>query len=129
MPDMPVPTPSSIGQGKELQETTGSEWPPAPNPKEELIMTAKGFRMDLDLTLQLMKSLRDELITPGLCLEGIANEPKEVVPNLVLSIRHIEDGIMRMGMFLKAVGNPTPYPKSYDPSSPVVEPTADGLKL
>jgi hypothetical protein len=30
---------------------------------------------------------------------------------------------------LKRLGNPTPYPHSYDPASNVVEPPADGLKL
>lgn len=97
------------------------------DPQAELVRLAKGFRKDLDETLQRMKVLRDEL--HGASLNGVAKDSTEVIPNLVLSIRHVEDAIMRQGMFLKAVGNPNPYPTSYDPSSPVVEPTADGLKL
>jgi hypothetical protein len=34
-----------------------------------------------------------------------------------------------IGMELKRLGTPTPYPNSMDPSSPKVDPTADGLKL
>ena len=43
---------------------------------------------------------------------------------------------MWLGMDLKAINeeNPSPetanpYPQSYNPASPVIEPTADGLKL
>lgn len=32
-------------------------------------------------------------------------------------------------MDLKRIGNPNPYPESYNPESSKVEPTADGLKL
>lgn len=42
---------------------------------------------------------------------------------------------MWLGMDLKAINeespgaSPSPYPESYNPESPVIEPTADGLKL
>lgn len=104
--------------------------PPPPSqltPKEILIVTSKEFRIHLDDVLQKMKALRDEL--SGVGLEGVADDPREVVPNMVLSIRHVEDAIMRQGMFLKAVGGPKPYPESYNTESTVVDKPVDGIKL
>jgi len=47
-----------------------------------------------------------------------------------LAITKIQEAIMWLGMDLKAIGeSPNPYPESYNPESPVIEPTADGLKL
>jgi len=58
-----------------------------------------------------------------------ADDASESIAQHTLSIRDLESCIMRQGMTLKCIGNPTPYPNSYDPTSPVVDPTADGLKL
>lgn len=46
----------------------------------------------------------------------------------------LQEAIMWLGMDMKALrelgaGNERPYPSSYDPASPVVEPPAHGLKL
>ena len=47
-----------------------------------------------------------------------------------LSIIKIQEAIMWLGMDLKDIGaTPNPYPESYNAESPVVEPTADGLKM
>lgn len=46
-----------------------------------------------------------------------------------LAITKLQEAIMWLGMDLKRLGNPTPYPHSYDPDSPIVSPTADALKL
>lgn len=46
-----------------------------------------------------------------------------------LSITHLEDSIMRLGMDLKDKAEPNPYPNSRDTSNAVVDKTADGLKL
>jgi hypothetical protein len=53
----------------------------------------------------------------------------EAIAQHVLSTRDLESCIMRQGMALKYIGTPDPYPLSKDPSSPVVEPTADGLTM
>lgn len=53
----------------------------------------------------------------------------EVIAQHMLSIRDLENAIMRQGMALKYIGNPNPYPNSYDASNTKVDPTADGLKL
>jgi hypothetical protein len=46
-----------------------------------------------------------------------------------LARTHLEDCIMRLGMDLKDLGTPNPYPNSYKPENKIVDPTADGLKL
>ena len=52
-----------------------------------------------------------------------------------IAITKLQEAIMWLGMDLKAMkeaglsDEPNPYPSSYDPSSPKIEPTADGLKL
>lgn len=46
-----------------------------------------------------------------------------------LAITKLQEAIMWLGMDLKRLGAENPYPTSYDPTSPIVEPTADGLSL
>jgi len=76
---------------------------------EEVFMD-KTLRKELDNTLQKLKGL-----TPS--------------RERALSITKLQECIMWLGMDLKRLNEPTPYPTSYDPSVPTVEPTADGLKL
>lgn len=83
---------------------------PEPPPADPRIAQVKQFRRSLDAILQEMKMM------------GRSSER-------ALAITKIQEGIMWLGMSLKELGAPNPYPSSYDPSSPVVEPTADGLKL
>ena len=47
-----------------------------------------------------------------------------------LSITKLEEAVMWLGMDLKRLNQPNPYPSSKDPSTgSKIEPTADGLKL
>lgn len=46
-----------------------------------------------------------------------------------LAITKIQEGVMWLGMDLKRLGNPNPYPNGYNPENAVVDKTADGLKL
>lgn len=47
-----------------------------------------------------------------------------------LAITKLQEGVMWLGMDLKRLGTPNPYPSSKDPETgSKVEPTADGLKL
>ena len=47
-----------------------------------------------------------------------------------LAITKLQEAVMWLGMDLKRLGNPNPYPSSKDPSTgDVVEPTADNLKF
>jgi hypothetical protein len=83
------------------------------------IRVSKELRRDLDVQLQKLKHASRS-----------SQERFEAICKL-------QEAIMWLGMDLKAISEgmpdaerpPTPYPKSYDPSSPAVEPTADGLKL
>jgi hypothetical protein len=86
----------------------------------QAIVTAKTLRKDLDHLLQEMK--RQQSTTWKLF-------PVPGGRHLALSITHLEDSIMRLGMVLKDIGTPTPYPNSYNPENTIVDPTADGLKL
>lgn len=79
--------------------------------EEKAIVENKQFRVELDGVLQRMK--------------GSVRKSRQ----RSLAITHLEDVIMRLGMDLKDLNTPNPYPNSYDPSNTVVDPTADGLKL
>lgn len=46
-----------------------------------------------------------------------------------IAITKLQEAIMWLGMDLKRLGTPNPYPESKNPESPVVHPTADGLKM
>jgi hypothetical protein len=79
-------------------------------PNDENIKADKQLRKNLDEQLQVLKEL----------------SPSR---ERALAITKLQECIMWLGMDLKRIGNPNPYPHSYDPASPVVEPTADNLKL
>lgn len=77
---------------------------------EASIKTVKQHRKDLDDVLQRIKA------------SGPSRE-------ISLSVTKVQEAVMWLGMELKRLGNPTPYPTGYDATSARVEPTADGLKL
>jgi hypothetical protein len=97
--------------------------------KEQAITTAKQFRKNADELLQRMKAHRIELMSKNIPQPERFEEIGEVIAQHTLSIRDLEYCIMRQGMALKYIGTPNPYPESKNPSSTVVEPTADGLKM
>jgi hypothetical protein len=70
----------------------------------------KSWRVNLDSVLQEIKSA-----------------PKSRERSL--TITKLQEAIMWLGMDLKELGTPTPYPNSYNPSNVIVDKTADGLKL
>jgi len=83
---------------------------PSHDPLGYEITENKRLRQDLDVRLQELKSL------PG------SRERS-------LSRTKLEESIMWLGMDLKRLNTPNPYPNSKDPSNTIIEPTADGLKL
>ena len=97
--------------------------------KENAIIQSKQFRVDADELLQRMKDHRKALLNAPPTEEKMCEDFNEVIAQHTLSIRDLESCIMRQGMTLKYIGNPTPYPNSYDASNTKVDPTADGLKL
>lgn len=46
-----------------------------------------------------------------------------------LAITKLQEAIMWLGMDLKRLNEPNPYPNSYNPDNVIIEPTAQGLKL
>ena len=46
-----------------------------------------------------------------------------------LAITKLQEAVMWLGMDLKRLNEPNPYPESKDPTSMKIDPTADGLKM
>jgi len=105
--------------------------------KLEAIAQSKTFRKEADELLQRMKEHTKQLTINGRQIvagtEEVSEEQlldvREVIAQHIISTRDLESCIMRQGMALKYIGAPNPYPESKNPESPVVEPTADGLKM
>ena len=75
-----------------------------------LIVRVKGLRRDLDEHLQEIRSL-----------------PRS--RENALALTKLQEAVMWLGMDLKRLGTPDPYPNSRDTTNTVVDPTADGLRL
>ena len=97
---------------------------------EQHIAETKMFRQDLDAVLQALKLASGQSVSLG---EGQSaardTDSFRSSRERSLAITKLQEAIMWLGMDLKDIGAPNPYPQSYNPESPVVEPTADGLKL
>jgi hypothetical protein len=78
--------------------------------EENQVANDKQWRKDLDATLQQVK-------------QGAPSRERS------LTITKLQEAIMWLGMDLKRLNEPNPYPQSYNPESPVIEKTADGLTL
>lgn len=89
------------------------------------VAESKYIRQRLDKTLQELKDFSDH--PRGTSSNGSRERS--------LAITKIQEAIMWLGMDLKQINEsspnpePRPYPTSYDPKSPVVDPPVDGLKL
>ncbi len=78
---------------------------------EQEVIANKQLRKDIDEQIQKIKDLP-------------ASRERS------LAITKLQEGVMWLGMDLKRLNEPNPYPSSKDPSTgSVIEPTADGLKL
>ena len=78
---------------------------------EQEVITNKQLRKDIDEQIQMIKELP-------------ASRERS------LAITKLQEGVMWLGMDLKRLNEPNPYPSFKDPSTgSVIEPTADGLKL
>lgn len=95
------------------------------------VAQSKTHRQSLDAVLQDLKRDADKGFT-GL---RPPDHPVRASRERSLAITKLQEAIMWLGMDLKAINEespgaaPNPYPESYNPSSPKVEPTADNLKL
>lgn len=75
------------------------------------VIETKEFRVELDATLQKIK--------------GSSRKSRE----RSLVVTKLQEAIMWLGMDLKDMNEPNPYPNSYNPSNATIDPTAQGLKL
>jgi hypothetical protein len=92
---------------------------PRPSPA---VAQTKQLRKDLDDVLQSLKKASSPCCAPG---EFVRSSRERSI-----AITKIQEGVMWLGMDLKDIGEtPNPYPESYNPESPIIEPTADGIKL
>lgn len=81
--------------------------------------------MDHDMEVTFDKDMRKQ-IDEILQMVKAAPESRE----RSLAITKLQEGIMWLGMDLKRLNEPNPYPSSKDPSTgSKIEPTADGLKM
>jgi len=78
------------------------------------------IEMEVKLDKQLRKDLDEHL-------QELKNLPSSRERSL--AITNLQQSIMWLGMDLKRLNEPNPYPNSYNPDNATVEPTADGLKL
>lgn len=77
------------------------------------VVENKMLRVELDATLQKLRAFM--------------HMRKSRERSLVVT--KLQEAIMWLGMDLKDLGEPNPYPNSYKPENAIVDPTADGLKL
>lgn len=89
------------------------------------IAQTKQLRKELDTVLQNLRRDSDKNYTG----ERAPDHPVRSSRERSIAITKIQEAIMWLGMDLKDLGTPNPYPQSYNPSSATIEPTADGLKL
>lgn len=64
--------------------------------------------------------------------DSLIQRVKSLPPSRELSlvVTKLQEGVMWLGMELKRMNEPNPYPSSKDPNTgDKIEPTADGLKL
>lgn len=92
------------------QPETGTDQQLSTDPPFSAIKDDKELRLNLDEQLQILKQL----------------PPSR---ERALAITKLQECIMWLGMDLKRLCDPNPYPHSYDPTSTVVDPTSEGLKL
>ena len=80
--------------------------------------------MDLSQDVKANKTLRKNLDEN---LQELKSLPESRERSL--SITKLQEAIMWLGMDLKRLNEPNPYPDSYNPDNTKIAPTADGLKL
>ena len=84
-------------------------------------MSEEQFR---DLDIKANKQLRVNLDEQ---LQNLKQCPRSRERSL--SITKLQEAIMWLGMDLKRLNEPNPYPDSYSPENTKIAPTADGIKL
>ena len=80
--------------------------------------------MDITKEVPAIKQLRKDT-------DDIIQRVRELEPcrETSLVITKLQEAVMWLGMDLKRLNEPNPYPESKNPKSMRIEPTADGLKM
>ena len=80
--------------------------------------------MDITKEVPAIKQLRKDT-------DDIIQRVRELEPcrETSLVITKLQEAVMWLGMDLKRLKEPNPYPESKNPESMRIEPTADGLKM
>jgi hypothetical protein len=80
--------------------------------------------MDITKEVPAIKQLRKDT-------DDIIQRVRELEPcrETSLVITKLQEAVMWLGMDLKRLNQPNPYPESKNPNSMKIEPTADGLKM
>lgn len=80
--------------------------------------------MDITKEVPAIKQLRKDT-------DDIIQRVRELEPcrETSLVITKLQEAVMWLGMDLKRLNQPNPYPESKNPESMRIEPTADGLKM
>ncbi len=78
----------------------------------------------LDFDIRCNKQLRVNLDSELQTLKGLPMSRERS-----LAITKLQESIMWLGMDLKRLNEPNPYPDSYKPENTKIAPTADGMKM
>lgn len=80
--------------------------------------------MDITKEVPAIKQLRKDT-------DEIIQRVRELEPcrETSIVITKLQEAVMWLGMDLKRLNQPNPYPESKNPESMRIEPTADGLKM
>jgi hypothetical protein len=98
---------------------------PLPVPPNPNVAATKQHRKDLDDVLQRLRRDSD----PGYTGTRAPGHTIRSSRERSIAVTKLQEAIMWLGMDLKAMNEPNPYPNSYDPKSPVIDSTADGLRM
>lgn len=83
--------------------------------------------MNMTETENLIKEIKTARVQGDAFIQTVKMLPKTRESALVIT--KAQEAVMWLGMMLKEMGTPNPYPESYNPENAVVEPTTDGLTL
>lgn len=80
--------------------------------------------MDITKEVPAIKQLRKDIDDIIQCVREL-----EPCRETSIVITKLQEAVMWLGMDLKRLNQPNPYPESKNPESMRIDPTADGLKL
>lgn len=80
--------------------------------------------MDITKEVPAIKQLRKDI-------DDVIQRVRDLEPcrETSICITKLQEAVMWLGMDLKRLNQPNPYPESKNPDSMRIEPTADGLKM